>query len=134
MNGTQLKNKNKTSLGISLIFLLCTTTLVAFGLGSHWITTNGSTVLHSPLTKNTESDMESPINQCVTAYYYYPTSIYQGVDLHHLHKLCQTLLKEKTQLKPTENSTTKTKQPLPVGKSEENQSGGTKSTQTMNRG
>ena len=134
MNGTKLKNKNKTNREIFPSFLLCTITLVAFGLGSHWTITNGYTALAWPLTKNTESDTESRINQCVNAYYYYPTSVYHGVDLHHLHKLCLTHLKEKTQSKPTEDSTTKTKQPLPVGKSEENQSGGTKSTQTMNRG
>ena len=44
---------------------------------------NGYTAWHWHLTKNTESDTENNINQCVMSYYYYPTSVYHGVDLHH---------------------------------------------------
>ena len=73
---------------------------------------------------NTDTGMERNINQCMMSYSNYPTSFYQGVDSHHLLKLCQTNLKETTQLKPIEDSTTKTKQPLPSGSLEKNQTGG----------
>ena len=49
---------------------------------------------------------------------------YQEMDSLHLLRLCQTRSRVQTQSQPTEDSTTKTKQPLQPGQEDPNQNGG----------
>ena len=62
--------------------------------------------------------------RCMRLSQTYPTSPYQGVDLHSLYKLCQTSANRIIQSKRTETSITKTKLPLQTGQDEELQTGG----------
>ena len=123
----KLESKKQTNLVISLIFLLCITTLVASGYAVVSTTMSGSTNSQMNSIKNTDIDMEvSLTSQCMRSYLTSPYSIYLGVDLLPLHSLCQTHAKEIMQLRRTESSTMKIKVPSQLGRSEENQSGGKK--------
>ena len=129
-NGHSSQNKKLTYQEISLICLLCIITLVPFGLGVAWTITNGYTHTHLLSGKNTHTDMEKCISQFETAYstsHHYNTP---AMVLPNSLRLCQTNVNDHTPSTPTESSTTKTKPLSPVGNSEKNQLGGTKSEQT----
>ena len=123
-NGHQFPFKRKTSRGIFLTCLLCTTTLVPSGLGVPSQPTIGSTAMHW------HWEMKIPIDKarCINLSRWswgYPKFTSPILDLHHLPKQCQMIASESVQSKPTESSTTRTKQYLPTGNTATNHIGGT---------